>query len=936
MRPTLAAHIRCTLVVVLLLLGGGLFVSTGAQADTAPPAGTPATVSADRLPTWQINGVVWDQAIAGNVAFAGGSFTKARPPGVAAGGAGEVAAQNFFAYDVTTGNRIASYAHSVNGQILAVTASPDQTRVYLGGDFTSIDGQARGHLAAINAATGALVPDFKPSVNGKVEAIAVSGSTVYAGGNFSKVGSSTRTRLAAFNPADGSLVTNWAPSADDNQVQGMALSPDGSRLVVGGRFSTLNHVSARGMGAISTAPGAATLPWAANLKILDYGNDCGITSISSDGSLIYGSGFAFGCGNFEGRFGADPTTGAIVFVNDCHGDTYDTFPLGQVLYSVGHSHDCRPVHSFPESNPRATNMRHALAETTYATGTNSGPDSYGWNYNGVPDSTMLQWFPELTNGKYTGQTQAAWTVTGNDDYIVLGGEFPKVNGVNQQGLVRFARRDLAPNKMGPVRAAGAPTPTASMQGASTAKITWQSTYDMDNANLTYNVYRSGRADPVGTVTGSSNFWTTPTLTYTDQGVPAGSYTYTVRASDPFGNTTTLPITNAVTSAGGGNTPPVASFTSSSTGLTAHFDGSGSSDPNGSIVGYSWDFGDGSPVGSGQAVDHVYAPGTYHVTLTVTDNGGASSSVTHDLTVPVATPTPTAAFTSSTDASLSASFDASSSSDPAGAGLSYTWDFGDLSLPGTGPVTDHTYAVPGTYPVTLTVTDGNNAMSSVTHSVTVPVAAGPTTVAADTFGRTLASGWGSADQGGPWTLHGAASNYSVGGGVGTFAMKTAGTSPSAMLNGVSSSNADTVVTFSPSKPATGGTYVGIVGRSVNSDAYQATVGLKSNGSASLTVSKVVGGTTTAVVASQTIAGFSYAAGDRLDFRFQVLGTGPTTLRARLWQASQPEPTSWQASGSDSAASLQAAGGIGLLGYLSSSSTNAPSPVTFDDLSVTEGD
>src|SRR6478735_6519906 len=129
----LVARLRCALVVVLVI-GGGAFFSAPAQADTAPPPGLPATVSADRLPTWQINGVVWDQAIANNVAVAGGKFTRARPPGVSAGGAGEVGAQNFFAYDVTTGNRIASFAHSVNGQILAVTKSPDQTRIYIGGD----------------------------------------------------------------------------------------------------------------------------------------------------------------------------------------------------------------------------------------------------------------------------------------------------------------------------------------------------------------------------------------------------------------------------------------------------------------------------------------------------------------------------------------------------------------------------------------------------------------------------------------------------------------------------------------------------------------------------------------------------------------------------------------------------------------------------------
>src|SRR5687768_6610035 len=56
-----------------------------ARADTAPPTGTPATVSADVLPTVQINGVVWAQVIVGNTVYATGEFTRARPAGAAAG-----------------------------------------------------------------------------------------------------------------------------------------------------------------------------------------------------------------------------------------------------------------------------------------------------------------------------------------------------------------------------------------------------------------------------------------------------------------------------------------------------------------------------------------------------------------------------------------------------------------------------------------------------------------------------------------------------------------------------------------------------------------------------------------------------------------------------------------------------------------------------------
>jgi hypothetical protein len=73
-----------------------------------------------------------------------------------------------------------------------------------------------------------------------------------------------------------------------------------------------------------------------------------------------------------------------------------------------------------------------------------------------------------------------------------------------------------------------------------------------------------------------------------------------------------------------NAPPSASFTLSCTSLVCTFDGGGSSDPDGSITSYGWDFGDGTSAG-GAVASHAYAAvGGFTVTLTVTDNGGATA------------------------------------------------------------------------------------------------------------------------------------------------------------------------------------------------------------------------------------------------------------------------------------------------------------------------
>src|SRR4051812_48834515 len=174
-------------LLCLLLGAGALTVGTAAPAvaDSMPPQpSTPATVTADALPTAQINGVVWSQVVVGNTVYAAGKFTRVRPAGAAAG-TSETVRNNLLAYDIRTGALVTSFAPDLNGQALVATASPDGSRIYVGGDFTRANGQVRNRVAAYDTATGSLVADWGPSMNGSVRAIATAGSTVYLGGGFS-------------------------------------------------------------------------------------------------------------------------------------------------------------------------------------------------------------------------------------------------------------------------------------------------------------------------------------------------------------------------------------------------------------------------------------------------------------------------------------------------------------------------------------------------------------------------------------------------------------------------------------------------------------------------------------------------------------------------------------------------------------------------------
>lgn len=133
-------------------------------------------------------------------------------------------------------------------------------------------------------------------------------------------------------------------------------------------------------------------------------------------------------------------------------------------------------------------------------------------------------------------------------------------------------------------------------------------------------------------TGSGVFSWTPSPS------DAGTYLLTFAVSDGHASdaaTITLTV-NA------NNNPPVAVSGgpySGGTNLPIQFNGTGSSDPDGNNLTYAWDFGDGS-TGSGATPTHAYAfPGTYIVTLVVTDDGAPSLSDTDITTAQVVTTVP---------------------------------------------------------------------------------------------------------------------------------------------------------------------------------------------------------------------------------------------------------------------------------------------------------
>ncbi len=170
--------------------------------------------------------------------------------------------------------------------------------------------------------------------------------------------------------------------------------------------------------------------------------------------------------------------------------------------------------------------------------------------------------------------------------------------------------------------------------------------------------------------------------------------------------------------GGGvtNYPPTADFTYTTSELTAYFTDA-STDSDGSIAGWYWEFGDGA-TSTAQNPSHTYgSDGTYGVTLTVTDDDGATDNTSQDVTVSSSTTNspPTADFTYTTT-DLTADF-TDQSTDSDGSIVSWYWEFGDGAT-STTQNPSHTYGSDGTYGVTLTVTDDDGATDNTSQAVTV--------------------------------------------------------------------------------------------------------------------------------------------------------------------------------------------------------------------------
>ena len=206
----------------------------------------------------------------------------------------------------------------------------------------------------------------------------------------------------------------------------------------------------------------------------------------------------------------------------------------------------------------------------------------------------------------------------------------------------------------------------------------------------------------------------------------------------------------------------------------------------------------------------------------------------------------------------------------------------------------------------------------------------TTVASDAFSRTLSSGWGNADLGGPYTHFGPATSFAVQAGAGLMRMSPNQSHGATLFN---TSVRDVDVRFRVSAdvlPAGDGNWIYLVSRrSTDGSEYRTKLRLLSDGRVLVGTSKTSSGVESPI-AVEVASGVTFSVGSYLEVRASVTGAGPTTLRLKVWRSGQAEPSAWNITGTDGTGALQDAGAVALLSYLPGNGRAAT--LRFDDLVV----
>ncbi len=362
--------------------------------NAASPA-VPERVSEGPRAQWRVNGTVYAVKVSGSRVYLGGDFASVtnRRTGV------RVQRHNLVAFQRATGDLIRKWRPSTNGAVRGVAISNATNQVFIGGAFTTVNGNDRQNIAALGLGRGFIDRTWNASVTkGVVRDVLLRRGRLYVAGSFYRAGDLTGDRkqhgLAAFGRPDGSLVRSWNARIGQGRVFSLLVARGGHSLIVGGGFDTLSGVPRTHLGAVDLAGGAVTR-WAPRPRC----GECSVLALTRDRFKVY-AGMA-GPGGRVAAYGSQrrrarwETTG--------NGDVQAVDVRRGVVYAGGH---------FQRFSGRAQSQLVALRAST---------------------GRITDFSPEFGDPARPG----VWAIAAARDYLRVGGGFDHIAERRIAGYTEF-------------------------------------------------------------------------------------------------------------------------------------------------------------------------------------------------------------------------------------------------------------------------------------------------------------------------------------------------------------------------------------------------------------------------------------------------------------------------------------------------------------------
>ncbi len=525
---TVKKRILISLLMLLMGMSAVPLTPTLASAEIAPYAqdtwGVYNYVQTGTL-TQRIRNEVFAIEQIGNRIYIGGKFTEVRQNANSA----PISQAYLAAFDAGTGAYISSFTPTFDRPVYSLQASPDGSRLFVGGEFGDVEGVSNTRaLVALNPTTGAVDTTWKAQLklNGRavVYTMDMDQNWLYVGGTFSAVGGAggvpqiSVSRAVKLDLDDAHPDTSWHPTVSGGGVWGIAVSPDRNSVYLAGYFSSVNAVGGtQGFVGVDNVTGSNIRPGR-----IDHNNP-GRTNYQ-DVVAVNGLVFVAGMEHITYALNASDlsvrtlhTTGGTNQDFGLGGDYQDLEVVGNRVYASCH---CRGEH-FADGDV----YRFLIGQ--------GGQD---WSRR---DPIKFVAAYSATNGSYIPSFQldisassGVWAIHGSPDGCLwLGGDITRATRANGANQARGAfTKHCDTNMVDDNQRPSVPRNLAVSSAGSTANLAW--TASTDNVGVVgYDIYRSTQNGNLGSLAGTST-----NTGFSDNGLGDGTYWYYLKARDAAGNT----------------------------------------------------------------------------------------------------------------------------------------------------------------------------------------------------------------------------------------------------------------------------------------------------------------------------------------------------------------------------------------------------------------